>query len=195
MAELIRSSTIAKHTRISYAFGSDASNFPRVDSAIHPPSMADEPPGPICRWEGCVHKKHEQLPLCLPHAIYTSSVVRETLNVLTDISAAQPQPEPVPFVYYLMIGPSTVKIGTTIQLRQRLNQLRTDAQYVVALEIGGLELERERHLKFAEERYGRREDFALSDRLKRHIESLQPKRDELVKLAMSGRVYEDELSA
>ena len=86
-------------------------------------------------------------------------------------------------VYYLMVGPSTVKIGTTVNLAQRIKQLRTDLQYVVALEPGSHTLETQRHREFAVERIGRRENFRLSDRLKAHIESLQPRRDELVNMA------------
>jgi hypothetical protein len=82
-----------------------------------------------------------------------------------------------------MIGPSTVKIGTTTDLKSRLNQLRSDPQYVVAIEPGGRDVERQRHLQFATERIGRRENFRLSERLKRHIDDLHPLRDELVGLA------------
>jgi hypothetical protein len=59
----------------------------------------------------------------------------------------------------------------------------TNMQYVVAIELGGWELEHQRHREFSEERIGRREDFRLSDRLKVHIEALQPQRDRLVELA------------
>jgi hypothetical protein len=67
--------------------------------------------------------------------------------------------------------------------------MRTDLQYVVAVEWGGRELERQRHLEFATERYGLREDFLLSDRLKAHIESLHPKRDEIITLAAQPGGY------
>jgi Meiotically up-regulated gene 113 len=97
--------------------------------------------------------------------------------------ADNPRPLAEPFVYYLMVGPTTVKIGSTRNLAERIKQLRSDLQYVVAVESGGFDLERQRHKDFADERIGRREDFQLSDRLKTHIEALQPHRDELVGLA------------
>lgn len=76
-----------------------------------------------------------------------------------------------PVVYYLLLG-DRIKIGTTIHLRNRLKSLRVDDRAVLATEPGGLELERRRHLQFATERLGRREDFAISARLMDHIRSL-----------------------
>lgn len=87
-------------------------------------------------------------------------------------------------VYYLVLSPVTVKIGTTINLRQRMSALRTEMQYVIALEPGGRELERKRHLQFKDERRGHREDFTLSDALKRHIDELAPHRDEILTRAL-----------
>lgn len=89
------------------------------------------------------------------------------------------------FVYYLMISPYVVKIGTSANLPSRLNGLRTDAQYIVAIERGGQPLEAQRHKQFAAERLGRRENFQLSAALKHHIESLQPERDELLSIAIT----------
>lgn len=89
------------------------------------------------------------------------------------------------YVYYLMTGPETVKIGATKCLPQRLTQLRTDSQYVVAIERGDMQLERRRHIDFASDRIGRREDFRISDRLKAHIEKLMPDRDTIIKEAIT----------
>lgn len=97
---------------------------------------------------------------------------------------APPSPEPPSFVYYLMVGPSTVKIGTTRDLRARLGALRTEKQYIAALELGGQPLEAQRHKQFAAERIGRRENFQLSKALKQHIESLQPRRTGLLRSAI-----------
>jgi hypothetical protein len=129
------------------------------------------------------------LPLCIGHAVHVHRAVNELLGELIDLHArpSSTRPEPHAWVYYLMLGPATVKIGTTIDLRQRLAQLRTDAQYVVAIERGGLDIERKRLIQFADERIGKRENFRLSERLKEHIEALQPDRDELVEIALRGR--------
>ena len=102
--------------------------------------------------------------------------------------AQTPLPVQVPnnsVVYYLMLSPVTVKIGTTRHLRSRMSSLRTDMQYVVALEQGGRELESERHRQFnAERRDSRREDFQLSAALKGHIDNLAERRDEVMAWAL-----------
>lgn len=75
-------------------------------------------------------------------------------------------------VYYLRIG-DRIKIGFTTNLKQRVANLRLDFDAVLATEPGGRDQESRRHQQFADERYGRREDFAPSDRLMVHIASLQ----------------------
>lgn len=75
-------------------------------------------------------------------------------------------------VYYIRIH-DHVKIGYTVNLRQRLIQLRVDDDAVLATEPGGRELERQRHREFAAERVSRREDFNPSRRLLAHIESVK----------------------
>lgn len=75
-------------------------------------------------------------------------------------------------VYYLRIG-DRIKIGFTTNLAQRVAALRLDPDAVLATEPGGRDIEYRRHLQFADERYGRREDFAPSDRLMAHIRTLQ----------------------
>jgi hypothetical protein len=86
-----------------------------------------------------------------------------------------------------MLSPVTVKIGTTANLRKRISSLRTELQYIVAVEPGGREIERQRHVQFkAERRYSQREDFELSDALKRHIDQLAPQREEVLDRAFGG---------
>lgn len=135
---------------------------------------------PFCFWRGCNGPLWADTPVCFAHALNIASLVNGCMNATPPEEPKPPVPQ---HVYYLMVGPNTVKIGTTKRLSQRINELRSDRQYVVALEPGGRTVERERHLQFAAERLGRREDFRLSDRLKQHIESLQPKRDALIRLA------------
>lgn len=161
-------------------YGGDAHRFTRPDKIA-------VPSGPPCHWDGCHSPRFAGLPVCPVHAIRIHGFMRDLLEYGT-FPAPKRDPEPPKaqaYVYYLMIGPSTVKIGTTRGLPQRLNALRTEAQYVVAIERGGRDLERRRHKEFADERIGRREDFRLSNRLKSHIEALQPDRDELVAYALS----------
>ena len=150
---------------------------------------------PYCTWWQCAEPQCIG-PVCIKHAILIALEVKRADDANSKRRMQEPQRPPLAdapgWVYYLMVGPSTVKIGTTKVLAQRMNQLRSDVQYVVALERGSYDVERERHRQFATERiFDNREDFALSDRLKAHIESLQPERDELVAIATSGKPYAD----
>jgi hypothetical protein len=131
-------------------FGSDAHQF--TDTVYKTPP---------CAWRGCHHDRWNETPVCLAHAL---AIVGRVQDDLADFGPEGPPPKPLQgYVYYLMIGPSTVKIGTTTDLKSRLNQLRSDPQYVVAIEPGGRDVERQRHLQFATERIGRRENFRLSE--------------------------------
>lgn len=75
-------------------------------------------------------------------------------------------------VYYVRIG-DRVKIGHTINLKQRLSALRLDADAVLATEPGGRVREAERHRQFDAERVGKREDFNPSRRLLAHIDAIR----------------------
>jgi hypothetical protein len=70
-------------------------------------------------------------------------------------------------VYYLRLG-EAVKIGTTFNPRQRFAALPHDE--VLAFELGGRSLERQRHAEFADDRLGSSEWFALTRRVRTHIE-------------------------
>ena len=145
------------------------------------------PPDAICKsreclWRDCREPQFLELQVCRFHAL----IVHKRVNdILSPAPRADKLPERPEFVYYLMLRPSALKIGMITCLIQRINSLRTDLQYVVALEVGGRELERQRHKQFAAERFGRREDFHVSERLKAHIKALQPQRDELISRATS----------
>lgn len=147
-----------------------------------------------CAWLGCHGREFEYTELCFEHASRVAArmhvLTRQTVEMNLDRKKHRERHNPKPlrqsFVYYLMIGPSTVKIGTTTDLKMRLRPLRTDPQYVVAIERGGRNIEAQRHEQFAQERIGKREDFQLSDRLKEHIEALLPERNELIALALAN---------
>jgi hypothetical protein len=79
-----------------------------------------------------------------------------------------PRPR-VDIVYYLRFG-ERVKIGTTLNPRQRFTAIRHEA--VLAFERGNRRLEQQRHEQFAAERAGTSEWFALSARLAQHIDVL-----------------------
>jgi hypothetical protein len=132
-----------------------------------------------CTWRDCRREQYLGLPVCFEHAVIISGVINDaTLGPEPTIDALADEPA---YVYYLMVGPATVKIGTTRNLRARIvNGLRSDLQYVVAIERGGRDTERRRHQQFAGDRISRREEFRLSKRLTKHIEALQPHRDELL---------------
>jgi hypothetical protein len=75
-------------------------------------------------------------------------------------------------VYYVRIH-DHVKIGYSINMRQRLGALRVNDDALLATEPGGREVEAMRHQQFAAERVGRREDFNPSRRLLAHIEAVK----------------------
>lgn len=149
----------------------------------------------ICCWPECFTEvEHHDLPLCEGHLRETGLAwVRDNLDVLREVVGATPVPlviarehnaaverlslrpqvrltESNAVVYYLQVrGSDRVKIGTTTNVRQRMVDLRANGEDLLATEPGGYELEWRRHQQFADERYGRREEFALSDRLAAHI--------------------------
>jgi hypothetical protein len=149
-----------------------------------------------------------ELQVCRKHALeiaaYINEIVRDIQRgwitptdddwpVPEPLIKGVPAPHPPSYVYYLMLGPTTVKIGTTYRLAERIRSLRTDLQYVVAIERGGRDVEKIRHKQFAAERKGKREDFRLSDALKAHIGAMAPNRDELVRIA-TNRPLPDEIA-
>lgn len=153
-----------------------------------------------CAFDRCKEERFAGLPVCFGDALMIGKFIRDLyemdetapiqgcevpLNYLEQVAEfverKSPKLKATSVVYYLMLSPTTVKIGTTINLRQRMSGLRTEAQYIVALEYGGGDLERQRHVQFAADRREvRREDFHLSDALKQHIDSLIPQRDEIL---------------
>jgi hypothetical protein len=80
----------------------------------------------------------------------------------------------VDVVYYLRLD-ERVKIGTTVNPRQRFSALRHDE--VLAFELGDRAIEHARHVEFAEDRLGSSEWFALTPRLRAHIAALADGRD------------------
>lgn len=142
-----------------------------------------------CAIHGCTDSPAVGTFVCFPHAL---AVTTDFENMLKRYREANPleeiqKPEYQGYVYYLMLGPETVKIGTTRNLPDRVAQLRSDMQYVVALERGSFDVERQRHQEFSAERISHREDFRLSDRLKSHIEALMSDRDDLIAEATARR--------
>lgn len=83
-------------------------------------------------------------------------------------------PPRIDVVYYLRRGGS-VKIGTTVNPRQRFSALPHDE--VLAFERGDRTLERQRHEQFDGDRLGTSEWFDLSPRLRAHIDALAAGRD------------------
>jgi hypothetical protein len=78
-------------------------------------------------------------------------------------------PPRVDVVYYLRFR-DRVKIGTTVDPRQRFRAIRHEE--VVAFERGDRRLEQRRHREFAAERAGSSEWFELTPRLQEHIDVL-----------------------
>lgn len=150
-----------------------------------------------CCWPDCFRQSdHPEVPLCGDHLLEAGLTwLRDNLDIVREVVEATPVPvlmsrelrtagqraaeRPPPeqgeaVVYYIrMRGTDRVKIGTTTSLPQRMVALRADGEDLMATEPGGYDVEWRRHHQFADERYGRREEFALSERLLEHIASLQ----------------------
>jgi hypothetical protein len=75
----------------------------------------------------------------------------------------------VDVVYYLRFG-ERVKIGTTFNPRQRFGALLHEE--LLAFELGDRVVEQQRHREFADDRLGTSEWFALTPRLRAHIDAL-----------------------
>jgi len=73
-----------------------------------------------------------------------------------------------PVVYYIQMN-EYIKIGTTTRLRQRLATFSARPKDLLAIEPGGKERERERHLQFRASRVDRGELFAPTPKLLTHI--------------------------
>ncbi|NKR90300.1 hypothetical protein GS885_02390 [Rhodococcus hoagii] len=123
----------------------------------------------ICNWGDCLNPAHDEWPICFAHAYF----VEREVSVMLQPEAAPADVKPPALVYYLMLGPNTVKIGTTTNLSRRLSQLRSDPQYVLAVEPGGHDVEAQRHRQFHLDRIGRKEDFRVSAELEQHIRQLR----------------------
>ncbi|UIU47080.1 GIY-YIG nuclease family protein [Microcystis phage MinS1] len=156
-----------------------------------------------CAWPDCHQLiDHPDVPLCHTHHRAAGlawvrdnlDLVRAAVDATTDdralddarrahdiTQATAPAWQPVPtpddpdaVVYYIHIrGSNRIKIGTTTNLQQRLVSLRADRGDLIAVEPGGYLVERQRHHQFADERYGRREEFELSDRIRTHVAKLR----------------------
>ncbi len=86
-----------------------------------------------------------------------------------DILDAELPPPRVDVVYYIRFQ-DRIKIGTTVNPRQRLARLWHDE--VLAFERGDRLVERRRHEQFSADRLGRSEWFASSPALEQHIAQL-----------------------
>jgi hypothetical protein len=86
-------------------------------------------------------------------------------------AAKREKRRPREVVYYVAFG-GRIKIGTTIDLKQRLRAIHHDQ--LLAVEPGGYDIEGERHRQFASARVaGQREWFEPSDELRVHIRSVR----------------------
>lgn len=163
--------------------------FVAAGKAHHTPEWTD------CCWPGCMRlAEGGGPPLCQKHydriigdherekvraTAEDMRARREERDRLYELREAERRRllEEQSQVYYVRIG-DHVKIGYTINLRQRLGSLRVSEAALLATEPGGRERERKRHLQFAAERVGRRENFNPSRRLLAHIEAIKAEHGE-----------------
>lgn len=125
------------------------------------------------------------VPMCNYHALqiamlFRSDVLavaeREQVDASTqraEAKAARSGNREGALVYYAQIG-NYIKIGFSTRLQARMRTLRVDK--LLAIEPGGPELERQRHIDFAAERVDlRRENFRASPALLGHISETRQK--------------------
>lgn len=117
------------------------------------------------------------IPLCKGHLRtaayeYDAKVFQPLLH---GMSAPEPVPEPErssPAVYYFRME-NRVKIGTTTNLRLRMNTMYVQPEQLLAIEPGSYEQEGKRHKQFAHLRVGRTELFDTNQALLDHIASVR----------------------
>lgn len=147
-------------------------------------------PSPDALWATCVHPRCEKspqarydfpLPLCGEHLVQTlTAAVQVTRAAKLDYTKANqgklnPFPESARLphkevVYYIKFG-DRIKIGTTTNLKRRLDNLPFDQ--ILGIEPGGVDVERQRHEQFATDRVSGREWFTPSEALMSHIAKLK----------------------
>lgn len=147
-----------------------------------------------CRWRGCDASCVDEFELCWYHfrlagetfietrSAFGSAALIERKRQREEERAGKPDPHEAKVqwqqarsvVYYIRIG-DHVKIGFTSGIAERLVNLRVDPDALLAVEPGWRETEHERHVQFAAERQGKRENFNPSRRLMAHISVMRSK--------------------
>lgn len=84
-----------------------------------------------------------------------------------------PELRPEAVVYYVRLIGDRIKIGTTTNLKMRLATYRARPEDLIAVERGGRDIERWRHIQFDHLRIGAREDFSMAPELQRHMDQLR----------------------
>ena len=141
----------------------------------------------ICTAFGCkadVDERFYPSLICLKHALKVFRVLDETRRwaVQADVMAPTTVPErdqglkkrlqDQAVVYYIQFGPG-IKIGTTTNMKQRLNSFALPESAVLATEPGSYDLERSRHEFFADTRIPNTEIFTESPKIRKHIEAVK----------------------
>lgn len=144
-----------------------------------------------CKWLGCKTECVDEIELCDYHfsiigqtyvhrrTIFGADAIRER-NEPIKLAAEEREQRMAEWsrsrsvVYYVRLG-DHVKIGYTINLPERVSQLRVERDALLAVEPGWREQEHARHGEFAAERQGRRENFNPSRRLLAHVEAVRHK--------------------
>jgi hypothetical protein len=131
-----------------------------------------------CLVDGCGHTQSEPFTdLCAHHGLTAYRQAKSFLSTVDEVwhePREEPLPEAASVVYYVRFG-AFIKIGTTINLRERIGTLKAaQPDYeLLATEPGDRLVERARHKQFAACRQPRSELFAPIPALQDHIRSLQ----------------------
>lgn len=122
-------------------------------------------------------------PVCQYHAVRIYQDVREVLGFAyrggkteaqleTDAAEERKKYRSTSVVYYVREH-DHIKIGTTINLTQRLQSLRIEESALLGTEPGSFDVEKKRHAQFKHLRIGKRENFRPEFDLIQHIDSLR----------------------
>jgi hypothetical protein len=124
----------------------------------------------ICQFRHCYRPEYDTCGLCYSHLIQCVAAVQTMPEPIVREYAPDPigrNPMTTSVVYYVSVN-GQVKIGTTINLRQRMQTFCLPTSALLAIEPGGREVEQRRHKQFSHLRV-ERELFEPSPQLAAHI--------------------------
>ncbi len=142
-----------------------------------------------CGWLNCEDEWiADDIPMCQFHidmawAIRNAQQLHQSKLYKWARGRTTPTGETMGLVYYVRMRGADIKIGHTMNLKERMSGLRLTMEEVLAAEPGGRRLEQQRHREFAAlRRQPQWEDFAPHPGLDRHIAEVRERHGDPQKL-------------